>query len=214
MTLPLLNSSLLLRAYASGLFPMAEHYDSDRVLWIDPDRRGILPLDNIHLPRSLKKIIKKKPFTIKIDYAFEQVLQECAKRTDERNDTWISPPIQKMHRALFEKGHAHCVECWQDDVLVGGLYGIAIGGFFSGESMFSRVSESSKVALYHLVALLRQGGFQLLDVQFMNDHLKRFGAIEIPRGIYLDMLKDAIKVQAYFPSALSSLSKHSTKVTS
>ena len=203
MSLPLLGPQMLLHAYACGLFPMAASYTSDRVLWVDPEQRGILPLHRFHVSRSMKRVLKKHPFDVHIDRAFERVVRACAERCEERHDTWLTPPIQEMHLELYKMGHAHSVECWQNNQLVGGLYGIHIGGFFAGETMFSRVSESSKVALCYLIAHLKQSQCTLLDVQFLNHHLQRFGAIEITRKDYLTRLRTAVQQPKTFARQLS-----------
>ena len=190
---------LLLRAYAAGIFPMAEGRDAPTLYWIDPERRGILPLDGFHTPRRLRRTVRRRPFEIRCDTAFDAVIRACAEPTPERRDTWISPEIVRLYKALDAMGRVHTVECWQAGELVGGLYGVAIGGAFFGESMFSRVRDASKVALVHLVARLVHGGFQLLDTQFTTEHLQGFGAIEIPRSRYRQLLSRALAVEAHFP---------------
>lgn len=193
-----LTSDLLLRAYASGIFPMARSRDENRLYWIDPERRGILPLDALHIPRSLRKTLRNGPFEIRCDTAFETVMRACGEATADRPDTWINDEIVRLFVELFELGLAHSVEVWQDGELVGGLYGLALGGAFFGESMFSRRTDASKVALVHLVARLRHGGFRLLDTQFVTDHLKQFGTREIPRAEYQERLADALDERAWF----------------
>jgi leucyl/phenylalanyl-tRNA--protein transferase len=194
-----LTPELLLNAYAVGIFPMAEARDDPELYWIDPERRGILPLDGFHVPRSLRRTIKRAPFEIRIDSAFREVVAGCAARAPDRPESWINDEIQAVYGALFDGGHAHSVECWQDGRLAGGLYGVAIGGAFFGESMFSRVEDASKVALVHLVARMRLGGFHLLDTQFVTAHLARFGAIEIPREDYRKRLRAALRGRPQFP---------------
>jgi leucyl/phenylalanyl-tRNA--protein transferase len=194
---------LVLRAYRAGLFPMAERRDADKLYWLDPDRRGIQPLDDFHLPRRLARTVLSGPFEVRCDTAFAAVLEGCAAPTEDRPETWINPDIERLFGALHEMGHAHSVECWQEGRLVGGLYGVALGGAFFGESMFSRVRDASKVALVHLVARLRLGGFALLDTQFVTDHLARFGAIEVPRLDYRRLLAEAVDLPAVFHATLT-----------
>jgi leucyl/phenylalanyl-tRNA---protein transferase len=193
-----LTSDLLLRAYASGIFPMARSREENRLYWIDPEQRGILPLDAFHIPKSLRKSLRSGRFEIRCDTAFETVMRACGDSTIDRPETWINEQIIHLFVELFELGLAHSVETWQDGELVGGLYGLALGGAFFGESMFSRRTDASKVALVHLVARLRQGGFRLLDTQFVTDHLKQFGAREIPRAAYQSLLADALDERAWF----------------
>jgi leucyl/phenylalanyl-tRNA--protein transferase len=193
-----LTSDLLLRAYASGIFPMARARDESRLYWIDPERRGILPLDSFHVPKSLRKTLRSGLFEIRCDTQFEAVMLACAEATPGRPETWINDEIIRLFVELFQLGLAHCVEAWQDGELVGGLYGLALGGAFFGESMFSRRTDASKVVLVHLVARLRHGRFRLLDTQFVTDHLKQFGALEIPRAEYQDRLADALDERAWF----------------
>lgn len=195
-----LTPELLLRAYTVGVFPMAESRDADTISWIDPRSRGILPLDGLHVSKSLRKTIRKRPFDIRCNTAFPEVIRECAKRTVGRRETWINPQIEDAVIRLNEMGYAHSVECWKDNTLVGGLYGVALGGVFFGESMFSRASDASKVALVHLVARLRLGRFKLLDTQFTTDHLKRFGAIDVPAREFLIKLESALAIHCLFPA--------------
>ncbi len=187
-----LDPDLVLRAYAMGVFPMAEHRDEASVYWVEPRQRAILPLDGFRLSRSLKKTIQSDRFRITADTAFEQVIALCAEAAADRPDTWINPPITRVFTELHRRGFAHSVECWDGDRLVGGLYGLALGRAFFGESMVSRARDASKVAIGALVARLRVGGFTLLDCQFMTDHLASLGAIEIPRETYLSMLSDSL----------------------
>lgn len=194
-----LTSDLLLRAYAMGIFPMARSRTDQRLYWIDPDQRGILPLDAFHLPRSLRKTLRRGVFDIRIDTAFEQVMQNCAEATGDRPDTWINDEIVRLFVELHHLGMAHSVETWREDRLVGGLYGLSLGSAFFGESMFSRETDASKVALVDLVARLKRAGYRLLDTQFVTDHLSRFGAREIPRHQYLKLLAAAVDVPAVFP---------------
>jgi leucyl/phenylalanyl-tRNA--protein transferase len=194
-----LSPELLLKAYAIGVFPMAEGRADPRIVFVDPDRRGVLPLDEFHMPRSLKKTIKRGIFEIRCDTAFAEVLLGCATSTPKRKDTWINPEIERLYNQLYRLGFAHSVETWRDGRLVGGLYGVALGAAFFGESMFSRETDASKVALASLVERLKRGSFTLLDTQFLTEHLARFGAREIPREAYRTMLEDAIVRDAAFP---------------
>jgi len=195
-----LTPELLLNAYAVGIFPMAEARDDPELYWIDPERRGILPLERFHVPRSLRRTLRRAPFEVRVDSAFRAVVAGCAERTQDRPESWINDQIRSVYGALFDTGYAHSVECWRDGALVGGLYGVAIGGAFFGESMFSRAEDASKVALVHLVARMEVGGYRLLDTQFVTAHLARFGAIEIPRAEYRKRLRLALRVQASFPA--------------
>ncbi len=194
-----LTPELLLRAYAAGIFPMAEDAEDREVFWVDPEQRGVLPLNGFHLPRRVRRALRQELFEIRCDSAFVEVVHGCAEPRPERPKTWINDEIVQLYTALFRLGFAHSIECWHAGALVGGLYGVALGGAFFGESMFSRVSEASKVALAQLVARLRLGGFRLLDTQFVTPHLKRFGAIEISRRQYHRELAAALEVDAYFP---------------
>jgi leucyl/phenylalanyl-tRNA--protein transferase len=193
-----LTSDLLLRAYASGIFPMARSRDENRLYWIDPERRGILPLEAFHVSKSLRRTLRGGRFEIRCDTAFEAVMRACGEATADRPETWINEEIVRLFVELFELGLAHSVEVRQDGELVGGLYGLALGGAFFGESMFSRRTDASKAALVHLVARLRHGGFRLLDAQFVTDHLKQFGAVEIPRAEYQKRLAEALDEPARF----------------
>lgn len=195
-----LTPELLLRAYTVGVFPMAESRDAEAISWIDPRSRGILPLDALHIPRSLKKTIRKGRFEIRCNSDFPGVISECAKRTRGRRETWINAQIEHAVIELHRMGYAHSVETWYDGELVGGLYGVALGGVFFGESMFSRATDASKVALIHLVARLRIGRFKLLDTQFVTDHLQTFGAIEMPAREFLKKLENALAVHCLFPA--------------
>ncbi|MSO71202.1 MAG: leucyl/phenylalanyl-tRNA--protein transferase [Alphaproteobacteria bacterium] len=197
-----LTPQLLLGAYAAGVFPMAESRADSSLHWIDPEFRGVLPLDQMHVSRRLKRTLRQAPFEVRCDTAFAQVVAECAESSEDRPDTWINAEIERLYSALFELGFAHSVECWRDGSLVGGLYGVTLGGAFFGESMFSRVTDASKVALVELVMRLRAGGFVLLDMQFVTAHLRRFGAIEVPRRRYKLMLGRALRIQAEFQREL------------
>src|SRR5262249_12480759 len=197
-----LTPDLLLQAYAAGIFPMAESAEDQELFWVDPQRRGIIPLDDFHVPRRLRRTVRNGAFEIRCDTAFAAVMRGCGAATSERPQTWINDEIIQLYTALFRRGAAHSVEAWLDGTLVGGLYGVHIGAVFFGESMFSRVTDASKVALVHLVARLRRGGFMLLDTQFVTKHLERFGAIEISRDLYRKHLTEALKHRASFPSDL------------
>lgn len=188
----------LLDCYARGVFPMAETRDDARVFLVDPERRGVLPLTGFHVSRRLARTVRGDPFEIRVDSAFGPVVQACAAAGPGRTETWINGVIEDLYGDLFRIGHAHSVECWRDGELVGGLYGVSLAGAFFGESMFSRVRDASKVALTHLVARLLAGGFELLDAQFMTEHLGRFGAQEISRSDYHRRLGRALAVQADF----------------
>ena len=194
-----LTPDLLLRAYRLGLFPMAESRESRSLHWLDPDARGVLPLHGFHIPRSLMKTLHGSRFTITADADFPATIAACAAARSNRPETWINHEIETLFVELYRLGFAHSVETWEDGRLVGGLYGAALGGVFFGESMFSTVTDASKVALAHLVARLRLGGYTLLDTQFITTHLARFGAIEVPRNAYHAMLAEAVEVQARFP---------------
>ncbi|MDT8757263.1 leucyl/phenylalanyl-tRNA--protein transferase [Sphingomonas psychrotolerans] len=187
-----LDPDLVLRAYAMGVFPMADHRMASSVYWVEPKLRGILPLDAFHLSRSLRKTILADRFTVTVDSAFEQIIQLCAESAADRPDTWINGPIERVFVELHQRGFAHSVECWDDDRLAGGLYGLALGRAFFGESMVTRVRDASKVAFAHLVARLKAGGFTLLDCQFQTEHLATLGAVEVPRDDYVALLGDAL----------------------
>ncbi len=193
-----LTPDILLQAYAAGIFPMAESAADRELFWVDPVRRGILPLDHFHVPSRLRRTVRSGRFTIRCNSDFAAVMRGCAESTSDRPQTWINDEIVALYTALFRRGAAHSVECWADGALVGGLYGVQIGAAFFGESMFSRTTDASKVALVHLVARLRHGGFQLLDTQFVTEHLQRFGALEISRRDYHARLAAALRRQAHF----------------
>jgi leucyl/phenylalanyl-tRNA--protein transferase len=197
-----LTPDILLAAYAAGIFPMAESAADPELFWVDPRRRGILPLDAFHVARRLHRVVRQRPFEIRCDSAFEEVLRGCAEASEKRPNTWINDEIVQLYAGLFARGAAHSVECWHDGVLAGGLYGVSLGAVFFGESMFSREREASKVALVHLVARLRLGGYRLLDTQFLTPHLARFGGIEISRPRYHRLLAEALSYRAVFPSDL------------
>jgi len=197
-----ITPELLVRAYRAGFFPMAETRDGDRLYWLDPEQRGVLPLDGFHVPRRLLRTVEAGAFAVTVDQDFAGVIAGCAEPRPGREDTWINPLIEQLFVELHRRGIAHSVESWQEGRLVGGLYGVAMGGVFFGESMFSRANDASKVALVHLVARLRLGGFALLDTQFVTSHLTRFGAMEIPRDLYKQRLAAALDVPAHWPATL------------
>jgi len=192
------TADLVLRAYSIGLFPMAETRDSTRLHWLDPQMRGHLPLDGFHLSRRLLRTVLSGPYTVTVDHDFRATIAACAAPTPLRPDTWINETIERLFTEIYELGYGHSVETWLDGQLVGGLYGVAIGGVFFGESMFSRSRDASKVALVHLVARLRMGGFRLLDTQWVTSHLSQFGAEEIMREAYRERLEIAISQRAEF----------------
>ena len=187
-----LDPDLLLRAYSVGVFPMADSREAREIFWVEPKRRGVMPLDGFRLSHSLAKTVRSDRFRVTVDTAFARVVSLCAESRPDRPDTWINPQIEAAYADLHARGHAHSVECWHGDALVGGLYGVTLGGAFFGESMFSRERDASKVALAWLVARLRAGGFRLLDCQFITDHLASLGAIEISRDDYVSLLDAAL----------------------
>ncbi len=196
-----LSPDIVLRAYAVGLFPMAEHHNDAALYWIDPEKRGILPLERFRIPRRLRRTVRQNLFQVKCDTAFEDVIRLCAERANDRKDTWINDEIINLYVDLFEIGRAHSVETWLDGKLVGGLYGVTLGSAFFGESMFSRESDASKIALAYLVKRLKTGAYTLLDTQFLTSHLSTLGAIQLTRDQYLERLKYALKRQAtFFPN--------------
>ncbi|MDG2243827.1 MAG: leucyl/phenylalanyl-tRNA--protein transferase [Rhodospirillaceae bacterium] len=187
-----ITPELLLKAYAFGVFPMAKSRDEEEVYWIQPKERGVIPLANFHVPKSLRKILRKEIFEIRVDTAFKDVMLGCAESVPGREDTWINEQIIDLFYSLFDAGLAHSVEAWIDDQLVGGLYGLAMGSVFFGESMFTRRDNASKVTLCHLIAILKKGGYRLLDTQFITDHLTQFGAVELPHKNYMRELGEAL----------------------
>jgi leucyl/phenylalanyl-tRNA--protein transferase len=197
-----LTPDILLAAYAAGVFPMAESADDPELFWVDPQRRGILPLDAFHVPHRLRRVVRQGRFEIGCDSAFEAVIRGCAEAGETRPTTWINGEIVQLYTALFARGAAHSVECRRGGALVGGLYGVSLGAAFFGESMFSRETDASKVALVHLAARLRVGGYRLLDTQFLTPHLARFGGIEISRARYRRLLAAALGYRASFPVEL------------
>lgn len=193
-----ITPEVLLRAYACGIFPMAESADDPSLFWVEPEQRGIIPLDKFHIASRLARTVRADAFTVTVDRAFKAVIAGCAEPQAQRDDTWINPRIRDLYIGLYELGHCHSVEVWDGDDLVGGLYGVSLGAAFFGESMFHRARDASKVALVHLVARLLAGGYVLLDTQFVTAHLKTFGALEIPRTTYLARLDAALKRDADF----------------
>jgi leucyl/phenylalanyl-tRNA--protein transferase len=191
----------LLACYARGVFPMADAREDDRVFLIDPERRGVIPLDGFHVSRRLARTVRSEPFEIRTDTAFRAVVQACADAKPGRTETWINRPIEDLYVRLHQLGFAHSVECWAGGELAGGLYGVALQGAFFGESMFSRRRDASKVALVHLVARLIAGGYRLLDTQFLTDHLTQFGTREISRLDYHRRLALALSAQGEFQRA-------------
>lgn len=188
----------LLACYARGVFPMAESRSDSRVYLLEPDERGVLPLDRFHIPRSLKKTVRQDAFTLTVNRCFETVVRSCAASAPGREDTWINDQILMLYLDMHAEGHAHSIEAWKDGKLAGGLYGVSLGAAFFGESMFSTVTDASKVALVALIARLRCGGYQLLDTQFNTDHLKRFGTETIPQALYRKSLDEAIEQPSDF----------------
>ena len=188
----------VLDAYKVGLFPMAETADSKEIYWVEPKKRGVFFFDKIKVPKKLKKIAKSTPFEISVDLQFEKVIENCSKITSSRKDTWINQTIKIIYLDLFYKGYAHSIECYLDKKLVGGLYGVIIGGVFFGESMFSFVTNSSKFALFHLMERLKVANFDFIDTQFINEHLAQFGAIEVPNNNFKRMLKEGVSKNRNF----------------
>ena len=193
-----ITPDILLRAYSIGLFPMAESADDPNLFWVDPEERGVFPLDDLIVSRSLAKTIRSDRYEVRVDSDYDGVLDGCAAVAAGREGTWISDRIRSLYRALFDMGFVHTVEAWEDGRLVGGLYGVSIGAAFFGESMFHRARDASKVALVHLVARLRAGGFQLLDTQFVTEHLASLGAIAVPKHAYHLLLAEAVARKADF----------------
>ena len=210
---PLIPSDLLLLAYRNGIFPMSDSRDDPEIFWVEPRRRAILPLDGFRLSKSLAKAIRQDRFRVTCNAAFDGVIEACAQPRPDHPESWISARIMASYRELHRQGHAHSIECWQGEELVGGLYGVGFGKVFCGESMFSRATDASKVALAWLVGLMRRGGALLLDCQFMTDHLASLGAVEIPQARYVALLAEASGVgdgagsagTASLPEALGAL---------
>lgn len=189
---PEITPDLVLQAYSIGLFPMAETAEQDHLFWVDPEARGIFPLDGLIVSKSLAKTVRSDRYEVRIDNDFNAVIEGCATPVPERGQTWINRPIRRLYKALFERGNVHTVETWAAGKIVGGLYGVSLGAAFFGESMFHTSRDASKVALVHLVARVRRGGFRLLDTQFVTPHLASLGAIEVPRMRYRALLEDAV----------------------
>ena len=199
-----ITPEILLRAYAAGIFPMAEDATDPSIFWVEPRTRGVIPLDGIHVSRSLARTLRRERFAIRIDTDFEAVVAGCAEPADDRDKTWINVRIRRLYGELFERGHCHTVEAWRDGRLVGGLYGVRLGAAFFGESMFHRETDASKVAFCHLAARLKAGGFRLLDAQFVTAHLATLGAVEMPRAQYRRLLEAAVAGDAdWSPAAMT-----------
>ncbi len=193
-----ITPQILLKAYSVGVFPMAESADDPSLYWIEPDERGLIPLDGFHVSHSLRKSVRRRHYEIRIDTAFEAVLRACSEKTPERDVTWINTRIIRLYTQLHKMGCAHSVESWNNGKLVGGLYGLQLGSAFFGESMFARATDASKVALVHLVARLKAGGFSLLDAQFVNAHLEQFGCYKLAKPAYRVLLDAALDKDADF----------------
>ncbi len=211
---PQLTPEILLRAYAQGVFPMAERREDVELFWVSPERRGIIPLDAFHVPKRLARTVRADRFAVTSDLCFVEVMTQCAAPAPGREQSWINAEILRLYTALHASGHAHSLEVWREGKLVGGLYGVKLGAAFFGESMFSRETDASKVALVHLVARLIAGGFALLDTQFITEHLARFGTIEIPRKEYMSRLHEAIARDAYWSAPSGSGASPSLSVES
>ena len=196
----LVTPSLLLRAYACGIFPMADSATDPTLYWVEPRERGVIPLDGFHVPKRLARTVRSDLYEVRVDTDFTGVIEGCAAARPGRRVTWINGTIRRLYGELFRMGHVHTVEAWQGGELVGGLYGVKLGAAFFGESMFSTARDASKVALVHLVARLKRGGFRLLDTQFLTDHLAQFGSLEVPRDAYAVLLDHALAGQAVFAS--------------
>jgi leucyl/phenylalanyl-tRNA---protein transferase len=193
-----ITPEVLLKAYACGIFPMAESADDPALYWIEPEKRGVIPLDRFHMPSRLARTVRSDRFTVTVDRDFDSVLEGCAEPRPGRPRTWINTRIRVLYRKLYERRHCHSIEVYEGENLVGGLYGVTLGRAFFGESMFHRARDASKVALVHLVARLKAGGFKLLDTQFVTDHLRTFGAIEVPRRQYHKLLEAALTGEGDF----------------
>lgn len=187
------SEETILKAYTMGIFPMSENYNDSNIYWINPEKRGVIPLNKFKISKSLKKQIKKKFFKITFNKKFKEVINSCAKKTTKRPSTWINKKIIDVYSNLYELGYAHSVEVWEKNKLVGGLYGVSLGSAFFGESMFSLVPNASKISLVYLITLLKIKKFKLLDTQFINSHLKTLGAVEISRDKYLNLLSNSLK---------------------
>ncbi len=193
-----LTPDLVIKAYMLGIFPMAKNAEEESLFWVQPDMRGVIPLNNYHVPKRLQRVMKSHIFDVRIDTAFDDVIHNCAKRSDARPDTWLNQPLKTVFKQLHTLGYAHSVECWHNNTLVGGLYGVALGGAFFGESMFHTMTDASKVALVSLILHLNHQGFVLLDTQFITEHLKQFGCVEIPHEEFTIILGEALAVETEF----------------
>ncbi|SDU17506.1 leucyl/phenylalanyl-tRNA--protein transferase [Stappia sp. ES.058] len=193
-----ITPQVLLKAYACGIFPMAESAEDPNLFWIEPEHRGVLPLETFHIPKRLRRTVRQDVFDVRVDTSFPQILNGCAEPQADREKTWINSEIRRLYGALFDMGHCHTVEVWREGRLVGGLYGVSLGAAFFGESMFARERDASKVALVHLVARLLTGGYTLLDTQFVTGHLAQFGTREVPKARYDGMLEAALQHHADF----------------
>jgi leucyl/phenylalanyl-tRNA---protein transferase len=193
-----ITPEVLLKAYACGIFPMAESADDPALYWIEPDMRGIIPLEGFHIPARLKRTVRVTPFTVRVDRDFDAVIEGCAEAKADRARTWINRRIRKIYRNLFDRGRCHTIEVYDGERLVGGLYGVSLGRAFFGESMFHRERDASKIALVHLVARLRVGGYRLLDTQYVTEHLRIFGTVEVPKRRYHRLLEEALAGDADF----------------
>ncbi len=202
--LDILEPNIILNAYKIGIFPMANDKSSKKIFWVKPKMRGVLPLSNVHIPKSLKKKIKKNPFIIKFDTSFNEVIKACSELNKKRNQTWINEEIVSSYNKLYEMGYAHSVEAWKNNKLVGGLYGISINSAFFGESMFSIENDSSKISLVYLLHLLKNLNFLLFDVQFKTNHLSQFGVIEITEKKYDIILRKALSKNNFYLPPTSS----------
>jgi leucyl/phenylalanyl-tRNA--protein transferase len=192
------DADALLACYARGVFPMADSRDDPRLFLVDPDRRGVLPLQGVHIPRRLARTLRAEPYEVRINTVFRRVVEACAAPGPGRENTWINDAVIDLYTQLYQRGQAHSVECWRGEALVGGLYGVSLGAAFFGESMFSAATDASKIALIHLVARLKIGGYTLLDTQFLTDHLQQFGTREIARADYKALLAEALGLHADF----------------
>lgn len=193
-----ITPDVLLKAYACGIFPMAENADDPALYWIEPEQRGILPLTGFHVPARLARTVRQTPFTVHVDRDFDGVIDGCAAPAPDRDRTWINTRIRKLYRGLFDRGHCHTIEVYDGTALVGGLYGVSLGRAYFGESMFHRTRDASKIALVHLMARLKAGGYTLCDTQYVTEHLRSFGAVEVPKKRYQRMLEDALLGEADF----------------
>jgi leucyl/phenylalanyl-tRNA--protein transferase len=193
-----ITPQVLLKAYACGIFPMAESADDPSLYWVEPEMRGVIPLDAFHVSSRLARTVRADRFTVRANHDFSAVIDGCAEAAPGRTNTWINPRIRRLYGGLYDIGHCHTIEVYEQDALVGGLYGVSLGSAFFGESMFHRVRDASKVALVHLVARLKAGHFRLLDTQFVTEHLRTFGALEVSRRVYQKLLADALQGEANY----------------